>query len=125
MKRALFNGSKVLPYTSGDAIDRSGFLSAVLAVKAAAKGEVSVAVTHCDTQGGSYTAVDDPRLFVGCTGKVDEAQSEDVVVFNIDLLGCKQFVKLTTSGAGAAEAPCALVLGDPAKAPVEGANLGE
>ncbi len=33
MKRELLQNVKVMPYTSGDVLDRSGFLSAVLGIK--------------------------------------------------------------------------------------------
>lgn len=116
MKRALFDNIKAQPYTSNTAIDRDGFLSAVLAVKASDAGEVKVAVTHGDTAAGSFEAVDDPRLFVDCAEKAT-AENGDTVVFNIDLLGCKQFVKFAITGSADG---CALVLGDAAQAPVEG-----
>ena len=62
MKRELIQNIKVIPYKSGDAIDRERFLSGVLAVSlGAATGEptgitVKIAVTECDTQAGGYTA---------------------------------------------------------------------
>ena len=46
MKRELIQNVKAIPYTSGEAIDRAGFLSAVCAVKAASDGAMKVAVTH-------------------------------------------------------------------------------
>lgn len=60
MKRELLENVKVQPYTSGDAIDREGYLSAVLGVSlGAATGTptgitVKVTFTECDTEGGSY-----------------------------------------------------------------------
>ena len=63
MKRELLENVKVQPYTSGDAIDREGYLSAVLGVSlGAATGTptgitVKVTFTECDTEGGSYTCL--------------------------------------------------------------------
>lgn len=123
MKRALFDNIKVQPYNSGTAIDRDGFLSAVLTVNALAAGTVKVAVTHSDTATGSFEALNDPRLFMDGAEEVTAAKGDNAV-FNIDLLGCKQFVKFTVSGTGtsaeSATSACALVLGDAAQAPVEG-----
>ena len=65
MKRELIQNVKAIPYTSGEAIDRAGFLSAVCAVKAAAAGNMKVAVTHADTSTGTFEAVPDACLFVG------------------------------------------------------------
>ena len=56
MKRELLENVKVKPYTSGDAIDREGYLSAVLGVSlGAATGTpngitVKVTFTECDTE---------------------------------------------------------------------------
>ena len=75
MKRELIQNVKVTPYTSEDAIDRDGFLSAAL------------------------------------------------VNFDLDLVGCKQFIKIKvevvcTGGSSAScTATAALVLGDKAYTP--------
>lgn len=81
MKRELIQNIKVIPYKSGDAIDRERFLSGVLAVSlGAATGEptgitVKIAVTECDTQAGGYTAVKDKHVFIdhnhGCGSCAD------------------------------------------------------
>lgn len=123
MKRELIQNVKVIPYTNGDAIDREGFLSAVCAVKAAAAGDMTVAVTHSDTATGTFENVPDACLFVGGGASASDLKAGDIANFDIDLVGCKQFVKLTASGAAATPASggtlaCAVVLGDPAQAPV-------
>lgn len=123
MKRELIQNVKAIPYTSGEAIDRAGFLSAVCAVKAAAAGNMKVAVTHADTSTGTFEAVPDACLFVGGGDEAKDLKVGDIANFDIDLVGCKQFVKLTVSGAVATVAEgatlgCSLVLGDPAQAPV-------
>ena len=75
MKRELLENVKVKPYTSGDAIDREGYLSAVLGVSlGAATGAptgitVKVTFTECDTEGGSYTPVADKLVVPGKTTK--------------------------------------------------------
>lgn len=112
MKRNLFQNIKVLPYTAGDTVDRGGFLSAVLAVKASAAGTLDVAVTHADAADGTFEAVADERLTVSGCGEVE---ADAVAQVSIDLLGCKQFIQITPS----VEGDCALVLGDAAEMPVE------
>lgn len=123
MKRELIQNVKAVPYTNGDAIDRAGFLSAVLAVKAAAAGDMTVAVTHSDTATGTFENVPDACLFVGGGASASGLKAGDIANFDIDLVGCKQFVKLTASGAAATPASggtlaCAVVLGDHAQDPV-------
>lgn len=114
MKRGLFYNIKAMPYTSGDAVDRQGFLSAVIAVAASTAGTLAVAVTHADTVEGTFEPVPDERVILSGTGAMAENDLDQV---EIDLAGCKRFVKLTISGVTGS---CALVLGDPARAPVEG-----
>jgi hypothetical protein len=130
MKRELFDTIKLSPYTSGTAIDRQGFLSAVLAAKITAvtgsptAAKVTVAVTHSDTSGGTYKAVTDERLLPdGGEFDISVANGLDVNI-PVDLLGCKRYVKFTatvsyTGGTtpGSTNA-YALALGDPANAPV-------
>lgn len=137
MKRELLENVKVQPYTSGDAIDREGYLSAVLGVSlGAATGTptgitVKVTFTECDTEGGSYTPVADklvvPGKTTGDTGAVtieaDPAGSE-LHNIDIDLVGCKQFIKATvavecTGGTSpSCTATCAIALGDKNVQPV-------
>ena len=69
MKRELFSNVKVIPGGMDAAIDRSGFLSAVIGASVTtATGDqtLSFAVTHCDTSDGSFEAVNDP--FIGVEG---------------------------------------------------------
>lgn len=118
MKRELIQNIKVMPYSSGDAIDREGFLSAILAAKVSAGEKLSIAVTHCDTDSGSFEAVTDTRLIVGGSNEVSvEAGAE--VNYDLDLVGCKRYIKITASltGSGAA-ATYAVALGDAAEVPV-------
>ena len=65
MKRELLQNVKAIPYASGDVIDRTGFLSAVVAVSALAAGNVKLAITHADASDGTFEAVTDERLVVG------------------------------------------------------------
>ena len=53
MKRELLQNVKAIPYASGDVIDRTGFLSAVVAVSALAAGNVKLAITHADASDGT------------------------------------------------------------------------
>ena len=137
MKRELLENVKVQPYTSGDAIDREGYLSAVLGVSlGAATGTptgitVKVTFTECDTEGGSYTPGSDKLVVPGKTTddtgavtiEADPAGSE-LHSIDIDLVGCKQFIKATvavecTGGStSSCTATCAIALGDKNVQPV-------
>lgn len=133
MKRELLENVKVQPYTSGDAIDREGYLSAVLGVSlgAATGTPIKVTFTECDTEGGSYTPVADKLVVPGKTTddtgavtiEADPAGSE-LHNIDIDLVGCKQFIKATvavecTGGTSpSCTATCAIALGDKNVQPV-------
>ena len=137
MKRELLENVKVQPYTSGSAIDREGYLSAVLGVSlGAASGTptgiiVKVTLTECDTESGSYTPVADKLVVPGKTTddtgavtiEADPAGSE-LHNIDIDLVGCKQFIKATvavecTGGTSpSCTATCAIALGDKNVQPV-------
>ncbi len=133
MKRTLFNSIKALPYTLDEAVDRLGTLSAVLgiAVSAAAEGaQARVTLTHADAKDGSYEPVLDHRVFMDETGTDRDGDGHvaaafttvtvaegDLVNIEIDLLGCKQFIKVsvayTAEGADAeVTAAYVLTLGD-------------
>lgn len=126
MKRELLKNVMVLPYASGSVVDREGFLSAVLGVSAVAAGDLKVTVTHSDTADGTFTDVTDKVLFIDNLDEATGLKVNGVANFDIDLVGCKQFVKFTLSGAAAATgsgetaktASCAVVLGDPYTQPV-------
>ena len=126
MKRELIQNVKAIPYTSGDVIDRAGFLSAVVAVSALAAGNVKLAVTHADASDGTFEAVTDERLVVGGPAEVKDLKVGDIANFDLDLVGCKPFIKITLSGDAAATgsgdaaktAACAVVLGDHRVQPV-------
>ena len=136
MKRELFDNVMVIVNASGEVIDREGFLSAVFAADVGSfTGEptgatLSVKVEHCDTDSGSFETVPDTKLDPEHTSKdgvlpaIPVADGEAVQV-NIDLLGCKRYIKITPTisfeGGTSPAAGCAaysLVLGDPAEAPV-------
>lgn len=137
MKRELLENVKVQPYTSGDAIDREGYLSAVLGVSlGAATGAptgitVKVTFTECDTEDGSYTPVADKLVVPGKTtddtGAVTieaDPTGSELHNIDIDLVGCKQFIKATvavecTGGSSTScTATCAIALGDKNVQPV-------
>ena len=137
MKRELLENVKVQPYPSGDAIDREGYLSAVLGVSlGAATGTptgitVKVTFTECDTEGGSYTPVADKLVVPGKT--TDDTGAVTIEAYpagselhniDIDLVGCKQYIKATVavecSGgtSPSCTATCAIALGDKNVQPV-------
>ena len=71
MKRALIQSVKVTPYTSNDAINREGFLSAILAVKVGSPSgtptglAVKLTITESDQQSGDFAPVKDKLVCVG------------------------------------------------------------
>lgn len=117
MKRELLQNTKVQPYTSGTAIDRTGFLSAVIGATIGTAGALTLTVTHCDTATGTFTDVTDELIFPDkktsngayTTGTLAKG---DVVNVDIDLVGLKDFVKITASGAAATDTALAIALGD-------------
>ena len=107
MKRELLKEIAVKLSPSGRAIDREGFLSAVLAVSVGSitgdpdSATLAVTLTHADTSDGDFTPVPDT------------------------MMGCKRFIKVTpaitfTGGTTpkADTAAYALILGDPVSSPV-------
>ena len=106
MKRELIQNVKVQPYTSGAALDRTGFLSGVIGAVIGTAGALTLTITHSDDN-SSYEAVTTEELEVG-----------DVVNIDIDLLGLKNYVKITASGAAATSTTLAVVLGDKHVQPV-------
>ncbi len=117
MKRELFENVKVIPAGAGAVIERTGFLSAVLGINAPADGKLEIRVEHSDTEDGEFVALDDP--FAGVTGEIKDIDVGAGTVTNIciDLIGCKNYVKISVEG-GETGASCAVALGDPVAAPV-------
>ena len=60
MKRELFQNITAIPYTSGEAINREGFLSAVIGANVASGGTMIVKVEHSD-DGETFVPVTDAR----------------------------------------------------------------
>lgn len=123
MKRNLLQNVKVQPYASGDVIERTGFLSGILGAKIGTTGTLTLTVTHCDTADGTFEAVPDERLFpdkkiTGGVNNVEGLTADDIVNIDVDLVGCKNFVKITASGTAATSTTFALALGDAAVQPV-------
>lgn len=133
MKRILFESVKAFPYTPDQAVDRLDALSAVLGIGVSAAdpdAEARITVSHADTAGGAYEPVLDARIFMGNTrverdgaGEVSHVftavpvETGDLVNTDIDLVGCKRFVKIgvayTANGSPATvTAACVLTLGD-------------
>lgn len=72
MKRALFDTVTVLPFASGNVVDRTGYESAVLAVTVEASQTATIKVETADSTAGPYEPVKDSRIFV------DNPVNEDV-----------------------------------------------
>lgn len=116
MKRELLQNVKVQPYTSGDAFERTGFLSAVVGAKIGTAGALTLTLSHSD-DGTTFEAVKDELVFpekktTDGAYTTDELKKDDVVNIDIDLVGLKDFVKITASGAAATGSTLALALGD-------------
>ena len=131
MRRALYTTVKVLPYTSGAAIDRMGYRSAILAANISSvtgsptAAKLTVAITDCDTASGTYAAAGDARaLSIGGSEYTVDVSGTTELNIPIDLIGCKRHVKITatvtyTGGTSpSSTAAYALALGDADKAPV-------
>lgn len=126
MKRALFDTVAVLPFESGNITPRLGYESAVLALTVAAGKTAIVNVQHSDTADGTFTSVPDSRLFIDNPVNKDgnalvknEAEVDAVANLNIDLVGCKEFVKITATDGTIA----ALALGDATDHPVDASKI--
>ena len=129
MKRALFDTVTVLPFASGNVVDRTGYESAVLAVTVEASQTApplhqtaTIKVETADSTAGPYEPVKDSRIFVDNPVNEDgeavienEAEAQAVANLDIALIGCKSCVKITaTSGTIGA-----LALGDATNCPVK------
>lgn len=123
MKRELIQNVKVQPYTSGDAVERTLFLSCIVGAAIGTAGELTLTITHCDTADGTFEAVKDKKVFIEKQAEdgavaVSELAEGDVVNIDIDLAGLKNYVKITASGTAAANTALAIALGDHSTQPV-------
>ena len=138
MKRALIQSVKVTPYTSEDVINREGFLSGILAVKVGTPTggptgmAVKLTVTESDQDSTGFAADNEKLVCVGnapldADGAISipvAAAGGDLVNFDLDLVGLKQYVKVkvevtcTGGTSPACTATAALALGDAAEVPV-------
>jgi len=125
MKRELFQNITAIPCTSGDAIDREGFLSAVIGANVAAGSSMTVKVEHSD-DGETFVPVTDELVFpekqtVGGEYTFESPAVEgtedtsSVVNIDVDLVGLKNIVKFTVTGN---DGGLVVVLGDSATQPV-------
>jgi len=104
MKKLLVKNNKVIAgYTSGDAIDRTGYLSAIVGV--AGTGSVTVAIKD-SADGSTFAPVADPWVFLG---ENPSATSTGLVNIDVDLTSCRQYISFTITGT---DLECAVVLGD-------------
>lgn len=122
MKRELLQNTVVKPISSGDPVERDGFLSAVLGAVIGTEGELTVTVTHSDDD-STYVAVTDPCVFVDKTAKdgaitLKDLEAQEVVNIDVDLVGLKKYVKFALTGAAAASTTLAIALGDSSEQPV-------
>ena len=62
MKRNLFQNVLVMPYKTGDVIDRNGYLSAVVGAVVSSGGSMTVTVEHSE-DGENFVPVADERVF--------------------------------------------------------------
>ena len=128
MKRELFQNIRALPYSSGDAIDREGYLSAVVGATVGSTGKLTVTIEHSD-DGENFVPVTDPLVFpeqktedgkfvfeqpVGAEDAEGPVEAEGVVNIDVDLVGLMSFIKFTVEGATS----LVVVLGDSTVQPV-------
>lgn len=136
MKRELFDNVSVVVGASGTVIDREGFLSAVLVASVGVitgsptSATLTIKVEHCDTADGTFeaardTMLDPEHVTSGGILKAVTVESKDTLQMNLDLAGCKRYIKVTASitftggtSPAASDAAYALVLGDPDGSPV-------
>ncbi|MEG1562528.1 MAG: hypothetical protein RR365_02185 [Bacteroides sp.] len=116
MKRELLQNIKVQPYTSGAAVERTGFLSGIIGAAIGTAGALTLTVTHSD-DGSTFGVVSDKQLFPEKQTEKGVFTTEvlgvgDVVNIDVDLSGLKSFVKVTASGTAATSTTLALALGD-------------
>lgn len=112
MRRALFDRTVVLPYTPGEVINRDRALSIVLGVACSAATDtptIKVTLTECDTEDGTFTPVTDE---LAVPTEPIELTEDEADMINIDVVGCKQFVKITPTITGTATCAYAIALGD-------------
>ena len=126
MKRELFQNITAIPYTSGDAIDKTGFGANI-----AAGAKMTVKVEHSD-DGETFEPVTDPRVFpeqstkdgeytfenpadAGAEDAEGELDTGGVVNVDVDLVGLKNIVKFTVTGN---DGGLVVVLGDNSVQPV-------
>ena len=123
MKKKLIDSCRVRPYTSGAAIDRQNFGSAVLglgdigpeagmpvmegkcvlfkATGSPTAAALKLVLTESDASSGTFAAVSDKQALIGGLLDADGAVTMDIPVaggeaqIGIDLTGCKRFVKIT------------------------------
>lgn len=138
MKRELLKNVKVMPYTSGDVLHRSGFLSAVLGIKVDSitgnpdACKLILKIEHGDDADGEFVPVEDPMIALGEIPMSDKAgiftgipvEEGDTIKLDLDLVGCKEYVKITAEfkheggESPKATAVCAIALGDKNFSPV-------
>lgn len=123
MKRELIQNTKVQPYTSGEAVERTLFLSCIVGAVIGTAGELTLTLTHCDTADGTFEPVKDKKVFIDRQSEngeltVTELMVNDVVNIDIDFAGLKNYVKITASGTAASSTVLAIALGDHSTQPV-------
>lgn len=116
MKRELLQNVKVQPFASGTAVERAGFLSAVVGAVIGTAGTLTLTIKHSD-DGATFETVKDELVFPDKKTKdgaytTDALKKDDVVNIDIDLVGLKDFVQITASGDAAEGTTLAIALGD-------------
>lgn len=80
---------KILSITSGGAVAKGDYEQMIVAVQPSAawvaEPDADVVITHCDTVGGTYTALRTVNVALAADAHVQ---------FQVDLVGAKKFLKL-------------------------------
>lgn len=120
MKRELLQNVKILPYTSGDALDTTGFNSVVIGAIAGSAGTLTITITQSDSKDGVYDDIKNIQIFVDRTSHKDNAgvidienvESGNEININVDIIGLKNYIKITATGAASSGTSLAVALGD-------------
>lgn len=120
MKRELLQNVKILPYTSGNALDTTGFNSVVIGAVAGNDGTLTITITQSDSKDGVYEEIKNKQIFIDKTSHKDNAGVIDIenitsgneINVNVDIIGLKNYIKITATGDASTGTALAVVLGD-------------
>ena len=113
MRRSLFDQVKVQPYEAGDVIDREGALSLVLGVKSTevtGTPMIDLTIETSDSPDGDFAVLTDGLAIL--TALPFALAENGEMMFKIDVIACKRYVKVTPVITGTATCAYAIAVGD-------------